>query len=49
MMFPLEKILFALSSDSKATRYVLESIKPKVLRAKSDFMAYLIFWYDALD
>lgn len=29
-MFPLEKILFALSSDSKATRYVLESIKPKI-------------------
>ena len=30
MMFPLEKILFALATDSKATRSILESIKPKV-------------------
>ena len=29
-MFPLEKILFALATDSKATRSILESIKPKV-------------------
>merc|ERR1719330_1736598 len=30
MMFPLEKILFALASDSRATKYILESIKPKI-------------------
>jgi len=30
MMFPLEKMLFALSSDSRATKFVLETIKPKV-------------------
>ena len=30
MMFPIEKILFALASDSKATKYVLENIKSKV-------------------
>lgn len=29
-MFPIEKILFALASDSKATKYVLENIKSKV-------------------
>ena len=31
MMFPLEKILFALATDSKATRSILEIIKPKVI------------------
>ena len=30
MMFPLEKILFALASDAKSTKYVLGNIKPKV-------------------
>ena len=30
MMFPIEKILFALATDNKATKYVLEKIKPKV-------------------
>ena len=30
MMFPIEKILFALASDNKATAYVLQKIKPKV-------------------
>ena len=31
MMFPLEKILFALVSDTKATRNILEKIIPKVM------------------
>ena len=30
MMFPLEKILFALATDAKSTKYVLQNIKPKV-------------------
>merc|ERR1739838_1267839 len=30
MMFPLEKMLFALASDYKATKFVLETIKPKI-------------------
>ena len=30
MMFPLEKMLFALSVDVKSTKYVLEAIRPKV-------------------
>ena len=30
MMFPLEKMLFALAVDSRATKFVLETIKPKV-------------------
>jgi len=30
MMFPLEKMLFALSVDEKSTKYVLEAIKPKI-------------------
>merc|ERR1711915_286685 len=30
MMFPLEKMLFALASDSRATKFVLETIKPKI-------------------
>ena len=30
MMFPLEKMLFALAADSRATKFVLETIKPKV-------------------
>jgi len=29
-MFPLEKMLFALSVDEKSTKYVLEAIKPKI-------------------
>ena len=29
MMFPLEKMLFAIANDAKATRSVLETIKPK--------------------
>merc|ERR1719410_3340548 len=34
MMFPLEKILFALATDSKATRSILEIIKPKIERIR---------------
>jgi len=30
MMFPLEKMLFALAVDSRATKFVLETIKPKI-------------------
>merc|ERR1712130_1088556 len=30
MMFPLEKMLFALAADSRATKFVLETIKPKI-------------------
>ena len=30
MMFPLEKMLFALASDANSTKYVLEALKPKV-------------------
>ena len=30
MMFPLQKMLFALATDAKSTKYVLEAIKPKV-------------------
>eukprot|EP00092_Neocalanus_flemingeri_P014188 GFUD01015307.1.p1 GENE.GFUD01015307.1~~GFUD01015307.1.p1 ORF type:complete len:2572 (+),score=650.46 GFUD01015307.1:122-7837(+) len=30
MMFPLEKMLFALASDARATKFVLETIKPKI-------------------
>lgn len=30
MMFPLEKMLFALATDSRATKFVLETIKPKI-------------------
>ena len=36
-MFPLEKILFALASDAKSTKYVLQNIKPKV---RFDFASY---------
>jgi len=41
MMFPLEKMLFALAADVKSTKYVLETIKPKVTLAL--FSAQLIF------
>lgn len=41
MMFPLEKILFALASDSRATKYILESIKPKVKMTMRAFYADL--------
>merc|ERR1719410_953326 len=34
MMFPIEKILFALASDSKATKYVLENIKSKIAKIR---------------
>merc|ERR1711962_1667755 len=34
MMFPLEKMLFALSVDVKSTKYVLEAIKPKIERIR---------------
>jgi protein Jumonji len=30
MMFPLEKMLFSLAADSRATKFVLETIKPKI-------------------
>merc|ERR1719189_280651 len=33
-MFPLEKILFALASDAKSTKYVLGNIKPKIEKIK---------------
>ena len=42
-MFPLEKILFALASDSRATKYILESIKPKVKVLMLAFYAELGF------
>merc|ERR1712013_470747 len=34
MMFPLEKMLFALAADSRATKFVLETIKPKIERIR---------------
>jgi len=34
MMFPIEKILFALASDSEATKYVLENIKSKIAKIR---------------
>merc|ERR1712083_189695 len=34
MMFPLEKMLFALAVDSRATKFVLETIKSKIERIR---------------